>query len=316
MNRTDRLATLRRERRPVCIAAGFFDGIHRGHRSVLLTTIAAARECNGTAWVLTFEPHPLKVLNPVIAPLLLTCAEHKARLLASLGMDGCLTLKFTRALANRTPAAFVDELCRNVPTLHTMVVGNDWQFGRNGAGNIECLRMLMQKRNVPVMTVEPVIWRGAAISSTRIRNSVAQGRLDKAFNMLGRPFSILGKVIHGRKIGRTIGFPTANINPCNDVRPVNGVYAVQADIGSNIVVNGVMSIGTRPTFATAHAATTYELHVPKFSGNLYGRTVEIFFIRKLRDERKFDSPAALATQIARDIKMASVVLAKDTDKII
>ncbi|MEI6808129.1 MAG: riboflavin biosynthesis protein RibF, partial [bacterium] len=266
--------------------------------------------------VLTFEPHPVKVLNPAMAPPLLTCAEHKARLLATLGMNGCLTLKFTRALASKTPAAFVDELCQNVPTLHTMVVGNDWQFGRNGTGNIECLRTLMQMRHIPVLGVDPVMWHGAAISSTRIRNSVAHGRLDNALSMLGRPFSILGKVIHGCKIGRTLGFPTANINPCNDVRPVHGVYAVQADIGENIVVDGVMSIGIRPTFATTTAATTYELHIPKFTGSLYGRTVEVFFIRKLRNERRFRSPTALAAQIARDVRMASIVLSKDTDKII
>lgn len=316
MNRTGRLATLRRERRPVCIAAGFFDGVHLGHRSVLLSTIAAAGKCNGTAWALTFEPHPMKVLDPARAPLLLTCAEHKARLMAALGMDGCLMLKFTRAYSGMEPEAFVADLCRNSPTLKTMVVGHDWRFGRNGAGDFNCLRTLMKKKGVSVLSVPPVMWRGKVISSTRIRECVLKGRLDEAFNMLGRPFSFLGKVTRGHRIGRELGFPTANIAPCNDVRPANGVYAVQADIGAHVVADGVMNIGTRPTFRGGEASTTYELHIPGFSGNLYGRTVEVFFVRKLREERRFASLEALAAQIAKDVKTASSALSKDSHKII
>lgn len=317
MKTTSRLSTLKNERRPVCMAAGFFDGLHRGHRVVLLSTMAAARECNGVSWVLTFAEHPMKMLDPSRAPLLLTCGEHKARLLKSLGVDGCLMLEFTRAFAGMTPAEFVDELCRNVPTLKTIVVGSNWRFGAKGAGDFRCLRTLMRKKGVAVFAVDPVVWRGAVVSSTRIRNCVAKGRLGDAFSMLGRPFSIMGTVERGRRIGRTIGFPTANLAPCNEVRPPNGVYAVQADIGGRMVVDGVMNIGTRPTFAgDKSAATTLELHLPGFTGNLYGRDVEVFFIRKLRDEKKFATPAALAAQIARDVRMASRCLKKEMHKII
>lgn len=316
MKITDRLSTLRNERRPVCMAAGFFDGIHRGHRMVLLSTLAAARDCNGTAWVLTFDTHPMKVLSPSRAPPLLTSGEHKARLLASLGIDGCLMLKFTRSFAGLEPARFVDELCRNSPTLQTMVVGSNWRFGKNGAGDFRRLRALMQERGIRVFAVQPVMWHGSAVSSTRIRNSVTRGRLGDAFNMLDRPFSILGTVGRGRKVGRTLGFPTANLDPHNEVRPPNGVYAVQADIGGHIVVDGVMNIGTRPTFSSgAPAAVTFELHLPHFTGNLYGRTVEVFFVRKLRGERRFRSPSALAAQIARDVESAFRSLSKDTHKI-
>ncbi|MEI6972342.1 MAG: bifunctional riboflavin kinase/FAD synthetase [bacterium] len=317
MKTTSRLSTLKSAQRPICIAAGFFDGLHRGHRAVLLSTIAAARECAGAAWVLTFETHPMKTLCPERAPLMLTCDEHKKRLLCSLGMDGCLMLRFNRSFANMTPEEFADELCGNVPSLQTIVVGSNWRFGRNGTGNHRNLRNLMKKRGVSVIAVDPLVWHGQAISSTRIRTAVARGKLGAACGMLGRPFSVLGTVMRGRGIGKTIGFPTANLAPCNEVRPPDGVYAVQADIGLNMVVDGVMNIGTRPTFSSEpNPVSTLELFLPEFSGNLYGRTIEVFFINKIRNEQKFASPAALARQIARDVKEAVSYLKKAAQKII
>lgn len=317
MKTTDRLATLKGEHRPVCLAIGYFDGVHRGHRMVLLSTIAAAKNCGGAAWVLTFATHPLNLLNPSKAPKLLTSVTHKARLLAALGMDGCLILKFTRAFAELEPKEFVDTLLRNIPTLRSVAVGDNWRFGRNGAGDTTLLQTLMRRKGVSVAALHPVMWRGAPVSSTRIRNFVAQGRLDSACRMLGRPFGVLGVVRHGLGIGRKLGFPTANLDLQTEVVPPNGIYAVQANIGRGIVMDGVMSIGTRPTFAEGTSnSVTYELHIPGFSGNLYGRQVEVYFICKLRDERKFDSPAKLVIQIERDIKAAARAIFVSANKVI
>ena len=317
MKITRRLSTLVNERRPVCIAAGFFDGLHRGHKMVLLSTVATARACGGTAWALTFENHPLSVLRPDLAPPLLTSVAQKTGLLAAMGMDGCLMLRFTRAFADQDPAGFVDALCRNVPALQALVIGANWRFGRNGTGDYRTLTTLMKPYAVAVSAVRPVRWHGLPVSSTRIRNSVAMGRLNDAFSMLGRPFSIAGTVRRGRRIGRTLGFPTANLAPHSQVRPPDGVYAVQADIGGHIMVDGVLNIGNRPTFGRAQAAApSIELHLPGFSGSLYGRDVEVFFIRRMRPERRFASAAALAAQIARDVRMASRCIRKDAHKII
>jgi riboflavin kinase / FMN adenylyltransferase len=316
MKTTDRLASLKGERRPICLAIGYFDGVHRGHRLILLSTMAAARDCGGVAWVLTFATHPLSVIAPAKAPKLLTSGEHKTQLLASLGMDGCLILKFTRAFASLEPEEFVDSLCRNAPTLHCIAIGDNWRFGRNGAGDTSLLKTLMQRRGVSVAALQPVMWRGAPVSSTRIRNCVSKGQLDGAYRMLGRPFSILGTVRHGLEIGRKLGFPTANIDPQTEMVPPHGIYAVQANIGRGIVVDGVMSIGVRPTLEKGKSnSVTYELHIPGFSGNLYGRKVEVYFIRRLRDERKFESPAALVTQIKLDIKAASRAISVSANKI-
>ncbi|MEI6218098.1 MAG: bifunctional riboflavin kinase/FAD synthetase [bacterium] len=317
MKTTDRLASLKGEHRPICLAIGYFDGVHRGHRLILLSTIAAARDCGGVAWCLTFASHPLSVIAPSKAPKLLTSREHKTQLLTALGMDGCLILKFTRAFAAQEPEEFVHSLCKNAPTLRSISIGDNWRFGRNGAGDTSLLTTLMGRSGVSVAALQPVMWRGAPVSSTRIRTSVSKGQLDGAYRMLGRPFSILGTVGHGLKIGRTLGFPTANIHPQTEMVPPNGIYAVQANIGRGIVVDGVLSIGVRPTFEKEKCnSVTYELHIPGFSGNLYGRKVEVHFISRLRDERKFDSPASLVRQIKLDIKAASRAIFDSANKII
>jgi len=315
MKTVSTLRALKQIRKPICMAAGFFDGLHRGHRALLLAAISSARSNNGSAWIFTFAAHPLRTLSPAKAPLLLTSRDHKLKLLKSMGMDGCLMLNFSRRLANLPPEKFIEQLCRNVPSLKCMIIGNNWRFGRGGAGSIALLRRTMAKKGISVIVVEPVRCGNEIISSTRIRESVLNGRMEDARMMLGRPFSIYGIVVRGKAIGRRIGFPTANIDSHNEIRPPNGIYAVQADIGHRIIVNGVLSIGTRPTFSS-DGKTTIELHIPGFHQNLYGRAIEIFFIRKIRDERKFQTVEQLTKQVARDIAIASMILKKESEKIV
>lgn len=294
---------LRKKKRPILLAAGFFDGVHRGHRRVIETTVSAARRARGEAWVLTFDPHPAKVLRPGSAPRLLTSTPHKVRLLTRLGVDGCLLMSFSRELAGLSPAAFVGMLHHLMPTLKTIFVGKGWRFGKGQAGDSEMLATLAAPHGVGVTVVGLVYRRGVAVSSTRIRALVARGRLREAADMLGRPYSLLGRVVKGRSVGRALGFPTANLETENEVLPPFGVYAVRARVGDRLL-DGVLALGRRPTFRLDRAPATVELHLLDFSGRLYGREIEVFFIRKLRPERRFPSVSALVRQIGRDVRNA------------
>lgn len=296
---------LKRLKGPVCMAAGFFDGVHAGHREILRRAADRAKELGGQAWVLTFDRHPLKVLCPERAPRLLTSSAHKLDLLAGCGIDGCVMLSFSRDLAEQEPVEFVRRLLRDVPALREVFVGMNWRFGRKASGNPALLRSLLAGSNASVNVVPAVRRGGRVISSSRIRAAVLAGKLNAAAQMLGRPFSVLGTVTHGHRVGRTIGFPTANLLCHGEVVPPCGVYAVRALVGGRMR-NGVLNVGLRPTFSRPGSRKiSVELHLPGIRRNLYGRDIEVFFIRRLRGERRFSSPSALAAQIKRDIARAA-----------
>ncbi len=304
MNILHSLNGLRQERRPILLAAGFFDGVHRGHQAVIRRALAAARRGRGRAWVMTFDPHPRKILSPASAPALLTSADHKLRLLEALGVSGCVVVPFTPAAARREPEAFVAALKRAAPALARLYIGRNWTFGRGGRGDAVLLERLAPALGFAVEAIPPIRWRGRAVSSTRIRRAVAAGRLADAARMLGRPFSVLGVVRRGRGLGRRLGFATANLDFRNEVCPPPGVYAASALIRGRRRP-GVANLGFRPTFPGAlPGAPVLELHVPGLDRDLYGETLEVFFRRRLRAERKFASPAGLRAQIARDIRRA------------
>jgi riboflavin kinase/FMN adenylyltransferase len=306
------LGRLRRRNRPVVMAAGFFDGVHLGHQRVLGRALRRARECGGEAWVLTFATHPLRVLNPPAAPALLTSAEHKQRLFERLGLDGCLMLPFSEALAAREPVRFARELIGAAPPLAEIVAGSNWRFGRGGEGRPALLAREGRPAGLRVHVVRPVVWQGETISSTRLRASILRGNLEDAEGMLGRPFSIMGPVTAGRGVGRTLGFPTANISASNEVLPPAGVYAAWALVsgrGRPRLCAAAANIGTRPTFADAASSAVVEAHLPAFSGRLYGRCIELFLVRRLRRERAFGSPRELSAQIERDVRDAVGILA-------
>lgn len=296
------LQALRKMESPLFLAAGFFDGVHRGHREVLRHTVRQAQKAGGQAWAMTFDPHPLKVLDPCAAPLLLTSTRHKLELIQQLGLDGCLLIPFTRQFAGTSATDFLASLASNLPTLQRILVGEDWRFGKSGQGDTRLLEAWATSRGVVLDRVPPVTCRHETISSTRIREAIAKGQLFTAATLLGRPFSILGTVTHGNRIGRKLGFPTANINPHNEVRPPVGVYAVQA-ITEGHACAGIVNFGYHPTIR-ATSAPLIELHLLDTSRHLYEKRVEVFFMARLRAERHFVSTSALVNQIEKDILVA------------
>jgi riboflavin kinase/FMN adenylyltransferase len=247
---------------------------------------------------------------------LLTSTRHQLLLLSRLDLDGCLVLPFTHELANLEPEAFARRLLGCSPPLREVIVGTNWRFGCMGRGCPSLLAKMARGTGMGVRVVRPVIWRGETISSTRIRAAVMSGNLREADAMLGRPFGVLATVVRGRTVGRTLGFPTANLCPHNEVLPPFGVYAVRACVrpatgqrGALMPLAGVLNYGLRPTFAQdGSPRATIELHLLDFAGDLYGQDVEVFFVEKLRDERLFHSSAALQAQIAADVRRARSLL--------
>lgn len=306
----------RKIRGPVFLGAGFFDGVHLGHRMVLEGTVRRARETGGQAWALTFDRHPLAVLAPSKSPRLLTTLDDRLRLFEELGMDGALILTFTRRMAVLEPETFVRRLCgapRRDPgaaappaQLNEIRCGDNWRFGRRAAGTPALLAGLGPRYGFRVEIVPYAYHGGVRISSTRIRTAVCEGRLADAEAMLGRPFFISGRVVRGRGAGRPLlGSATANIRPPESgVLPPPGVYAVLAAVKKERFP-AVADLGVRPTFGPAAAGgLLLETHLLDFEGDLYGREVTVSFLSRLRGERRFETPAALAAQIAADIARA------------
>jgi len=294
-------------KRPVCLAVGFFDGVHLGHQEVLRQTLARAQAIGGEAWAMTFDPHPLKILTPDSAPLLLTDTRHKLELLRHFGLDGCILVPFNRRFAATPAEVFLKSLERGIPSLHTLFMGDDWRFGHKGRGDIAMLRAWAKPRGITVRRVPSVQYRKKPVSSTRIRAAVTTGRLSEAAALLGRPFSILGTVVPGNRIGRKLGFPTANLDPHNEASPPMGVYAAQAIVNRRAFL-GVVSFGHHPTVARV-SQPVLELHLLDTRMNLYRRRIEVFLLHRLRAEKKFPDLAALKGQIARDVQAARRVLA-------
>lgn len=308
---------------PVFLAAGFFDGVHKGHRTVLEGTLERAREIGGQAWVLTFDRHPLSVIAPSKCPPLLCSLDDRLRLLEGLGVDGVLTLEFTRRLAVQEPETFVKWLCGkprvsggegfhggDSAKLSEVRCGANWRFGRRAEGTPELLAEYGKLYGFRVVIVPYAEYNGVEISSTRIRYAVREGRLKDAAGMLGRPYSIREKVVGGRGVGKALCVATANVRPSAEVLPPHGVYAVRV-VHGGIEYNGVSNLGVRPTFRCGGLEqAVLETHLLGFEGDLYGQDIEVCFMARLRDERAFDSPQALARQIRRDIKDAQPHLKK------
>jgi riboflavin kinase/FMN adenylyltransferase len=295
--------------RDVCVAIGVFDGVHLGHQRVIAEARADAQAIGGTSVVLTFDPHPLRVLHPEKAPLLLTSTPHKLRLIERLNVDVCLLLTFDKPFSEQPPEQFVEALVRHCSRLHEICVGARFRFGHNRTGDARLIEKLASAHGYLAKEIAPVKLGEETISSTTIRQHVLHGRLDRAAAMLGRPFSILGAVEPGDARGRELGYPTANLNPNDEALPPNGVYAVRTLVGQERF-DGVVNIGIRPTFESRGHRSFVELHIFDLNRDLYGHELETSFIQKLRDERKFDSADALKRQIGADIREARSILAK------
>ena len=285
---------------PVVLAAGVFDGFHLGHRAVIERAIADARTVGGTPVVVTFDPHPAAVLRPQSAPPSLTSTRHKVRLLGDAGIAHMLVLNFDAAFAAKPPKVFIGELAAACRPLREICVGEDWAFGKDRAGNISLLAALGKKLGFDAIGLPPVMVDGKPVSSTAIRAAVEEGELAAAARLLGREFSVLGTVIEGRRLGRTLGFPTANVRPESEQLPPNGVYAVRAAIDGKFH-SGIANVGVRPTISSEGTQRLVEVHLFDFGEDVYGRDIEVFFLRFVRAEQKFPSLDALRAQIARDV---------------
>ena len=293
---------------PVFLAIGVFDGVHLGHQAVISTAARHAAETGGTAVVVTFDPHPAKILRPEKSPRLLTATPHKISLIRGLGVSHLLVLRFDRELASTLPENFVRQLVESARPLREICVGQEWSFGKNRAGNLALLKKLGAELGFNVVGVEPVTSQEKIISSTAIRQAVETGDFAAARRMLGRDYTILGTVEEGKHLGRSLGFPTANLSAHSEQFPPNGVYAAEGLLNGK-TVRGVVNLGVRPTVDDGSLQRVLEFHLFDFDRDLYGEDVELRFLQYLRSEQKFENLAGLREQIARDVEAARSIFA-------
>lgn len=294
---------------PLFLAIGVFDGVHLGHQAVISTSAAHAKRAGGTPVVVTFDPHPARVLRPDHAPHLLTATQHKIALIRDLGVAHLLVLHFDRAFAATAPEEFVDQLVTYAKPLREICVGHEWSFGKGRTGNLALLQRIGRDSGFEVVGIKPVSVNGEVVSSTAIRAAIEVGDLGKAATMLGREYTILGTVKAGSQLGRELGFPTANLSAHSEQFPPNGVYAAEAIVG-DARLPGIVNLGYRPTVSGEDAERVLELHLFDFDRDLYGHDVEVRFVRYIRAECKFGSLDALAAQITDDVRSAKAILAE------
>jgi riboflavin kinase / FMN adenylyltransferase len=289
--------------RKVCLAIGFFDGVHLGHQQIIRQTISDAQQHNAVALVVTFDCHPNTVVAPGRVPPLIYSLPQKLRAIASLGADTLLLIHFDRAFSEQPGEKFIRGLARDLGQVHSLCVGAEFTFGHKRDGNVALLKKLGAELKFIVHGLAAVSLDGQVVSSTRIREAVRAGNLDLAGQMLGRTYSLSGRVVHGNQLGGRIGFPTANLDASGLILPPNGVYAGHV-LHAGKTYRAVLNIGVRPTLKEAAPALHIEAHLLDFAGKLYGEELEIEFAEKLREEKKFSSVEELKQQIARDIAEA------------
>lgn len=294
--------------RGTVVTVGTFDGVHLGHRAVLEEIRDRASATGRRAVLLTFHPHPLRIVRPEATPPLLTTPVEKKEILAETGLDYAVFLAFSPALSRYSPRRFVEEILVGRLRLDELVIGHDHGFGRGRAGDVTLLREIGTELGFVVDVVEPVLIEGAAVSSSLIRKAVSEGRLEAAKTRLGRPYSARGVVVRGEQRGRDLGFPTANlsIDATEKLLPPSGIYAVRGVLKRGVFA-GALHLGPRPTFQGS--PPSIELYLLDFDGEIYGEEVRIDFIRFLRPVRAFGSVASLVRQMELDVAAVRRVLA-------
>ena len=290
-------------RGPLFLAIGVFDGVHLGHQAVISTATRHAGSADGAPLVVTFDPHPVKVLRPHNAPHLLTATQHKIALIRDLGVEHLLVINFDKKFAATSPEKFVEELLAHSRPLREVCVGHEWSFGKDRRGNLDLLKRLGAQFDFNVVGIPPVLVSGEVVSSTAIRQAVEKGDFPKAAEMLGREYTILGMVTRGDNLGKKIGFPTANLSAHSEQFPPNGVYLAKAWI-RGVSYHGVINLGYRPTVSSGKSERVLEIHLLDFNRDIYGEDVEVQFVSYLRPEKKFENVDALARQIALDVQRA------------
>ena len=288
------------------VAVGNFDGVHRGHAALVAELRRQADQTAVHAVVLTFDPHPRDLLRPELAAPPLTTVSDRSRLLQEAGADHVLVLRTTLDLLHLTAQAFFAQVLQERLAARAFVEGVNFGFGRDREGDIHTLAALCRSAGLPLTVVPPVVIDGGEASSSRVRNSLLKGDIEDAAKVLGRPYRLHGTTAEGSRRGRTLGFPTANLDPLQNLAPGNGVYAVRVFVGE-AVWPGAANVGPNPTFG--EDARKVEVHLIGFQGDLYGQALAVDFVRRLRDTRPFQGAADLMGQLRRDVEQARQVLA-------
>jgi riboflavin kinase/FMN adenylyltransferase len=284
------------------LALGNFDGLHRGHTKIIERVRRVAAERGGTSLVLTFDPHPPKIIRPDKAPPLLMTLDQKLEALNRAGIQGVAIVRFTAQLSRWEPETFVKTILVDWLHVGEVWVGADFLFGRDRSGNFSLLRSLGGQYGFRAEKIDPVRYKEFVVSSTRIRRLVSEGRVDEAGALLGHHFFLDGTVVRGAGRGREIGVPTANLATANELIPPHGVYATALAL-DGVVYPSVTNVGTRPTFDSS-AQTVIEVHALGLDRDIYGHVVRLAFVQRLRDERRFADVDALKAQIDADVRRA------------
>jgi riboflavin kinase / FMN adenylyltransferase len=289
------------------IGLGNFDGLHRGHLKIVERVRRGALERGGAAMAMTFDPHPPRVVRPDKAPPLLMTQAQKLEALQRAGIQCVAVVRFTHELSRWEPETFVRQVLVEWLRVAEVWVGANFLFGRDRSGNFSLLRTLGQRFGFRAEKIDPVRYKEFVVSSTRVRRLVSEGRMDEAGGLLGHPYYLDGTVVEGRRRGRELGFPTANLRTTNELVPPDGVYATTMSV-DGVVHAGISNIGMRPTFGEEER--TIETHLLNFNGDLYGRDVRLAFVLRLRDERRFEDVDALKAQIDADRRRAARLFAR------
>jgi riboflavin kinase/FMN adenylyltransferase len=290
------------------VTLGNFDGVHLGHQTIFRKVKEEAQKKNGEAVVITFEPHPLKVLSPKTCPPLLTPFKKKMMLIENSGIETVLCIEFTLGFSKISPFDFIKDILIEKVKAKKIVVGYNYHFGSKQRGDVEILKQVCKLFQVDVEVMEPLRIGSTTVSSSKIRELIKEGEVDEASKLLGRNYPVIGKVVQGAKRGQTLGFPTANLEISEELYPKKGVYAVEV-VWNQKLLNGLADVGMNPTFLPARAKEgtplSIEVHILNFHQDLYGEEIQINFRKRIRDETRFNSPSELMEQIRRDVEWAS-----------
>ena len=290
------------------VTLGNFDGVHLGHQAIFRTVKEEAQKNNGEAVVITFEPHPLKVLAPQTCPPLLTPFRKKVMLIEKSGIETVLCIEFTLGFSKISPFDFIKNILIEKVKVKKIVVGYNYHFGRKQRGDVEILKQACKLFQVDVEVMEPLRMGSTTVSSSRIRELIKEGEVEEASKLLGRNYPVIGKVVQGAKRGQTLGFPTANLEISEELYPKKGVYAVEV-VWNQQLLNGLANVGMNPTFlpdqAKEETPLSIEVYILNFHQDLYGEEIQINFKKRIRDETRFNSPSELMEQIRKDVEWAS-----------
>ena len=296
-----------KNKKPIYLSIGTFDGVHLGHQKILNVLLKKAKSKDVEKAVLTFYPHPFKVVKPTAVPKMISSLRHRIEIIFSMGFDSVYVMEFNKWLSSFSPEQFINTVVKDKLNAKEVFVGEDFALGKYKHARVPFLNNLFKQNLIKLNVINNKTFLSKAVSSTQIRKHILSGDVKKAQKLLGRSYSILGKVIHGDRIGRKIGFPTANIEPYNEAIPHSGAYAVKI-LYNKREFQGIANIGFRPTIKKENKKQSIEVHIFDFDKDIYGKGLEIFFIKRLRDEKHFRDVCQLKSQIEKDIKRVKKLL--------